>query len=81
MPRYPQPDGRVKLAAGWLIERAGFDKGLRRGPVGLSTKHALSIVCRDGARALDVLAFAEAIRAGVRERFGVSLVLEPVVWD
>ncbi|HEX6275817.1 MAG TPA: UDP-N-acetylmuramate dehydrogenase, partial [Polyangiaceae bacterium] len=42
MPRYPQSDGRVKLAAGWLIERAGFDKGLRRGPVGLSTKHALS---------------------------------------
>jgi UDP-N-acetylmuramate dehydrogenase len=81
MPRYPQPDGRVKLAAGWLIEQAGFEKGLRRGPVGLSTKHALSIVCHDGARASDVLAFAGAIRAGVQERFGVSLVLEPVVWD
>ena len=80
MPRYPQADGRVKLAAGWLIERAGFQKGFRRGPVGLSTKHALAIVCHDGARAADVLAFAEVVRSGVRERFGVELVNEPVVW-
>ena len=80
MPRYPQPDGRVKLAAGWLIERAGFAKGLRKGPVGLSTKHALAIVCHAGASASDVLALAETIRAGVHERFGVTLVLEPVVW-
>jgi UDP-N-acetylmuramate dehydrogenase len=80
MPRYPQPDGRVKLAAGWLIERAGFSKGQRSGPVGLSTKHALAIVCHDGARASDVLAFAETIRSGVRERFGIELVNEPVVW-
>jgi UDP-N-acetylmuramate dehydrogenase len=80
MPRYPQPDGRVKLAAAWLIERAGFSKGQRVGPVGLSTKHALAIVAHDGARAKDVLAFAEMIRAGVRERFGIELVNEPVVW-
>ena len=81
MPRYPQPDGRVKLAAGWLIERAGFVKGQRQGAVGLSTKHALAIVCHDGARAADVLELAETIRAGVRARFGVTLVLEPVVWS
>jgi UDP-N-acetylmuramate dehydrogenase len=80
MPSYPQPDGRVKLAAGWLIERAGFAKGFKKGPVGLSTKHALAIVCHDGARAADVLALAATIRAGVSERFGVTLELEPVVW-
>jgi len=80
MPRYPQPDGRVKLAAGWLIERAGFNKGLTKGPVGLSTKHALALVCHDGARAADVLELAETIRGGVRERFGITLVNEPVVW-
>lgn len=80
MPRYPQPDGRVKLAAGWLIERAGFEKGLRRGSVGLSTKHALAIVCHEGARATDVLELAATIRAGVKARFDVDLVLEPVVW-
>jgi UDP-N-acetylmuramate dehydrogenase len=80
MPRYPQPDGRVKLAAAWLIERSGFSKGQRMGPVGLSTKHALAIVAHDGARAKDVLAFAESIRSGVRERFGIELANEPVVW-
>jgi UDP-N-acetylmuramate dehydrogenase len=80
MPRYPQPDGRVKLAAAWLIERAGFGKGTRKGAVGLSTRHALAIVCHDGARAEDVLDFARSIQAAVRERFRVELVPEPVVW-
>jgi UDP-N-acetylmuramate dehydrogenase len=78
MPRFPQADGRVKLAAGWLIERAGFAKGTRRGAVGLSTKHALAIVCHDGATARDVLTFASEIQAGVKARFGVELTPEPV---
>jgi UDP-N-acetylmuramate dehydrogenase len=80
MPRYPQPDGRVKLAAGWLIERAGFAKGTSRGAVGLSTKHALAIVCHPGARADDVLAFAREITATVQARFGVALAPEPVLF-
>lgn len=80
MPRYPQPDGRVKLAAAWLIEHAGLSKGQRVGPVGLSTKHALAIVAHDGARAKDVLAFADTIRKSVHERFSIELVNEPVVW-
>jgi len=78
MPRYPQPDGRVKLAAGWLIEQAGFTKGTRRGPVGLSTKHALAIVCHEGATATLVAAFAAEIRATVQARFGIQLTPEPV---
>jgi UDP-N-acetylmuramate dehydrogenase len=81
MPRYPQPDGRVKLAAGWLIEQAGFHKALRRGNVGLSTRHALSIVCHDGATAREALSLADEIRAGVRARFGVELVPEPAIWS
>jgi UDP-N-acetylmuramate dehydrogenase len=81
VPSWPQADGRVKLAAAWLIEQSGFEKGTRRGPVGLSTKHALSIVCHDGARAADVLAFAREIIEAVREKFGVELSPEPVIWD
>jgi UDP-N-acetylmuramate dehydrogenase len=80
VPQWPQPDGRVKLAAGWLIEQSGFAKGTRRGAVGLSSRHALAIVCQDGASAGDVLRFAEEIRAGVHERFGVLLEPEPVFW-
>ncbi|HEV3350542.1 MAG TPA: UDP-N-acetylmuramate dehydrogenase, partial [Methylomirabilota bacterium] len=73
MPRWPQPDGRVKLSAAWLIERAGFNRGQSDGPVGLSTRHTLAIVCHDGARAADVAAFARRVRAGVEQRFGVRL--------
>ena len=73
MPQWPQADGRVKLAAGWLIEQAGFDKGTRRGPVGLSSRHALAIVCHDGASAADVLAFARRVAEQVvQERFAVG---------
>jgi UDP-N-acetylmuramate dehydrogenase len=80
VPRWAQADGRVKLAAAWLIEQSGFEKGTRRGPVGLSTRHALSIVCHDGARAADVLGFAREIVQTVREKFGVELSPEPVIW-
>ncbi len=80
MPRWLQPDGTVKLAAGWLIERAGFRRGHREGPVGLSTRHALAVVAHDGARARDVLAFARRVQAAVEERFGVRLAREPVLW-
>ncbi len=80
MPRWPQPDGRVKLSAAWLIERAGFTRGQADGPVGLSTRHTLAIVCHDGARARDVAAFARRVRAGVEERFGVRLHPEPIFW-
>ena len=78
MPRWPQPDGRVKLSAAWLIERAGFAKGHAAGKVGISTKHALALVNRGGTTA-DLLALARAIQAGVRDRLGVELVPEPVV--
>jgi UDP-N-acetylmuramate dehydrogenase len=80
MPRWPQPDGRVKLAAAWLIERAGFRRGYRDGPVGLSTRHTLAIVAHDGAQARDVVRLARAIQAAVERRFGVRLTPEPVFW-
>jgi UDP-N-acetylmuramate dehydrogenase len=80
MPRWPEADGRTKLSAAWLIERAGFRRGEGPGPVTLSTRHSLAIVCHDGARAADVTAFAAKIRAAVEARFGVRLILEPVLW-
>jgi len=80
MPRYPQPDGRVKLAAAWLIERAGFRKGQREGAVGLSTRHALAVIAHAGATAGDVVAFAHRIQHDVEARFGVRLTPEPVFW-
>ncbi len=68
---------RAKLAAGWLIEQAGFRKGETRGAVALSSKHALALVNCGGATGADVVAFAREIRDAVAARFGVTLVPEP----
>lgn len=79
VPRYPADDG-VKLAAAWLVERAGFSKGFPgEGPCRLSTKHALALTNRGGARTADVLALARRVRDGVFDAFGVTLVPEPVL--
>jgi len=77
VPRYPTDDGKVKLAAGWLIEKAGIAKGTRRGAVGVSTNHALALVHHGGGMTADLLAFADEIRARVRDRFGIELEREP----
>ncbi|AMM84891.1 UDP-N-acetylmuramate dehydrogenase [Martelella sp. AD-3] len=76
-PRYPQPDGRVKLSAGWLIEQCGL-KGERLGPVGTYDGHALVLVNHGGATRRDVARFAALVRERVKARFGVDLVQEPI---
>ena len=77
LPHYPQADGRVKLAAGWLIDQAGW-KGRDLGPVGMYEKQALVLVNRGGATGADVTALMRAVQSDVRERFGVELTPEPV---
>ena len=77
LPCYAQPDGRVKLAAGWLIEQSGW-KGRNLGRVGMYEKQALVLVNRGGAHGGEVRALARAVQADVRERFGVELTPEPV---
>ncbi|PKO87916.1 MAG: UDP-N-acetylenolpyruvoylglucosamine reductase [Betaproteobacteria bacterium HGW-Betaproteobacteria-12] len=77
LPRYPQPDGRVKLAAGWLIEQAGW-KGKALGPVGMYEKQALVLVNHGGASGADVRRTMAAVQAAVREKFAVELSPEPI---
>ncbi|MDQ1626190.1 MAG: UDP-N-acetylmuramate dehydrogenase, partial [Actinomycetota bacterium] len=57
-PRWPAPDGRVKVSAAWLIEQAGFSRGYGDGPVRLSGKHTLALTNRGAARTADLLALA-----------------------
>ncbi len=73
-PRFPEPDGRIKTSAAWLIERAGFTRGDARGPVALSSKHALALTNRGGATAEQLVAFAREIAEQVEQRLGVALV-------
>ena len=77
MRRWPQPDGRVKLSAAWLIERAGFRRGERHGGAAISGSHVLALVNRGGG-ATDLVALAGRIRRRVRDLFGLVLVPEPV---
>ncbi|MGZ4632976.1 MAG: UDP-N-acetylmuramate dehydrogenase, partial [Actinomycetes bacterium] len=78
-PRWPETDGRVKTSAAWLIEQAGFTRGYGDGPAQVSGKHTLALTNRGGATTADLLALARRIRDGVRDRFGVTLVNEPVL--
>jgi UDP-N-acetylmuramate dehydrogenase len=79
VPRFAAGEGRVKLSAGWLIERAGIAKGLRRGAVGVSSRHALALVHHGGGTTAALLALADEVRGAVARRFGVELVPEPVI--
>jgi UDP-N-acetylmuramate dehydrogenase len=78
-PNYPAGEGWVKLAAAWLIEQAGFQKGFVLGRAGISSLHTLALINRGGATAAELLALRDAIVAGVSARFGIALQMEPVM--
>ncbi len=80
LPRYPEPDGRVKTSAAWLVERAGFPKGHPGpyAPASISTKHTLALTNRGRARTAHLVDLAREVAGGVHGAFGVSLVPEPV---
>lgn len=78
MPRFAAPGGAVKLAAGWLIERAGVRRGERLGGAAVSRRHALALTNPEGrATAAELVALATRVRDAVWARFGVAL--EPEV--
>jgi len=78
LPSFPTADGRSKVPAAWLIEHAGFSRGLRRGSVGISNAHALALVHHGGGTSVELVALARDICEGVRQRFAIELEPEPV---
>src|SRR5436305_1105552 len=78
-PAWPNSDGTVKTSAAWLIEQAGFPKGYGRDGVAISAKHTLALTNRGTGTTAALLDLAREIRAGVRERFDVTLEPEPVL--
>ncbi len=79
IPHWPAPSNQIKLAAAWLIERAGFPRGFALGPVGISSCHTLALINRTGdASCVDLLRLRDEIVAETTRRFGVPLEQEPV---
>lgn len=78
-PAFPQPDGRVKTSAAWLIDHAGFGRGFRIGEsrAALSTKHVLALTNRGGASAAQIADLARTVIDGVQRAYGIALVPEP----
>lgn len=73
---YPQAGGQVKLAAGWMIEQAGW-KGHREGDAGVHRLQSLVLVNYGQASGAQMHALARRIQADILERFGVALEMEP----
>lgn len=80
LPHYPQANGEIKIAAGWLIDQAGW-KGQRLGAVGMFARQALVLVNYESASLRDVQLTYRAVQAAVQQKFSVMLEPEPVLFN
>jgi UDP-N-acetylmuramate dehydrogenase len=79
VPRWPEPDGRLKTSAAWLIDHAGFHKGYGNPEgIAISSKHVLALTNRGRGTTAELVETARRIAEGVSDAFGVTLVPEPV---
>ncbi|CAN5432264.1 UDP-N-acetylmuramate dehydrogenase [soil metagenome] len=78
VPNWPTPDGKLKLPAAWLLERAGFHRGFALGEAGISSRHTLALINRGHATATDITALRDRIQQEIKAKFGIQLEQEPV---
>ena len=78
IPHWPAGGESVKLAAAWIVERAGFPKGYALGAAGISSRHTLALINRGGATFADIARLRDTIQWKVQSRFGIVLEQEPV---
>jgi UDP-N-acetylmuramate dehydrogenase len=79
VPQYAAGEGRVKLAAAWLVERSGFHKGFAMSRAAISSRHTLALVNLGGATAAELIALRDTVMAAVENKFDLQLEQEPVM--
>lgn len=72
VPLYQAGTGKVKIAAAWLIEKAGW-KGKRVGRAGVHDRQALVLVNHGGATGQEIFDLSEQIRTDVKNKFAIQL--------
>ena len=72
MPFYEMSADRIKIPAGWMIDQCGW-KGKSLGPAAVHDNQALVLVNRGGATGADIVALSDAVRASVRDKFGIDI--------
>jgi len=73
LPGYPEPDGRVKVSLGWILDKICSAKGLTVGNVGTYEKQALVLVTKPGATATEVINFSNELMRRVKEKTGIVI--------
>jgi UDP-N-acetylmuramate dehydrogenase len=72
-PSWPTSDGKVKVSAAWLIEKAGIGKGMKHGGAAISSKHVLAITNQGGATASEIYELSKMCSDAVKKKFGIEL--------
>ena len=76
---YPQAQTHYKLAAGWLLDNAGWG-GKFIGGVGMHNRQALVLINPEKHSGTDIIAFAKLVQADIADRYGVQLEVEPRIY-
>ncbi len=79
LPGFPEPEGKIKIPAAWILDKICGFRGIREGDAGTYQNQALVLVNYGKARAAEIIALAEKMEKAVQEKTGIRLEREAVM--